>query len=58
MAFSIARQVQQRYELTLSYPAVDLHHTNDELRAALKDWLLWLRHEIGFMGWRFDFVKG
>lgn len=39
-------------------PAPDLDHTNDELRAALKDWLLWLRHEIGFMGWRFDFVKG
>ena len=36
----------------------DLDHTNEELRAALTDWLLWLRHEIGFMGWRFDFVKG
>lgn len=40
------------------HPAPDLDHTNDELRAALKDWLLWLRHEMGFMGWRFDFVKG
>lgn len=36
----------------------DLDHTNEELRAALKDWLQWLRHEMGFMGWRFDFVKG
>ena len=36
----------------------DLDHTNEEVRAALKDWLSWLRHEIGFMGWRFDFVKG
>ncbi|KAL3134045.1 Alpha-amylase A type-1/2 [Trebouxia sp. C0010 RCD-2024] len=40
------------------HPAPDLDHTNEELRAALKDWLQWLRHEMGFMGWRFDFVKG
>ena len=36
----------------------DLDHSNEEVRAALKEWLTWLRHEIGFMGWRFDFVKG
>ena len=36
----------------------DLDHTNEEVRAALKEWLIWLRQEVGFMGWRFDFVKG
>ena len=36
----------------------DLDHSNEELRGALKEWLSWLRNEIGFMGWRFDFVKG
>jgi hypothetical protein len=25
---------------------------------ALKDWLRWLQHDIGFAGWRLDFVKG
>ena len=24
----------------------------------IKQWLSWLRSEIGFDGWRFDFVKG
>ena len=24
----------------------------------LKEWLTWLRHDVGFDGWRFDFVKG
>ena len=24
----------------------------------LKEWLTWLRHDVGYDGWRFDFVKG
>lgn len=39
-------------------PAPDLDHANPDLRAALKDWLLWLQQDIGFEGWRLDFVKG
>lgn len=39
-------------------PAPDLDHTNPELRAALKDWLGWLARDVGFGGWRLDFVKG
>ena len=39
-------------------PAPDLDHANPDLRAALKDWLLWLQHDIGFGAWRLDFVKG
>lgn len=38
--------------------APDLDHHNPELRAALTDWLLWLREEFGFEGWRLDFAKG
>ena len=28
------------------------------LRNSLVDWMNWLKHDIGFEGWRFDFVKG
>ena len=38
--------------------AVDLDHTNEGLRKGLVDWMLWLKEEIGFTNWRFDFVKG
>ncbi|KAG2489135.1 hypothetical protein HYH03_012361 [Edaphochlamys debaryana] len=40
------------------HAAPDLDHTNPDLRAALKDWLNWLAADIGFAGWRFDFVRG
>ena len=39
-------------------PAPDLDHANPELRFALKRWMAWLRDEIGFGGFRFDFVRG
>jgi len=39
-------------------PAPDLDHANPELRAALADWMGWLQTEIGFSGWRLDFVRG
>ncbi|KAK9830242.1 hypothetical protein WJX72_010520 [[Myrmecia] bisecta] len=39
-------------------PAPDLDHLNVELRKSLIDWLNWLKNDIGFAGWRFDFVKG
>ena len=39
-------------------PAPDLDHQNPELRATLKRWMAWLRDEIGFGGFRFDFVRG
>ena len=28
------------------------------MREDLKTWLKWLREDVGFRGWRFDFVKG
>ncbi|KAL4457429.1 hypothetical protein ABPG75_012294 [Micractinium tetrahymenae] len=39
-------------------PAPDLDHCNQEVRDGLVDWLNWLRSELGFEGWRFDFAKG
>lgn len=41
------------------HPApADLDHHNPELRESLVDWLNWLLTDIGFEGWRFDFVRG
>lgn len=39
-------------------PAPDLDHLNVELRAALKEWMNWLKNDIGFCGWRLDFARG
>jgi glycosidase len=36
----------------------DLDHHNPELRESLVDWLNWLAKDVGFVGWRFDFVRG
>lgn len=37
-------------------PAPDLDHNNEEVRESLKDWLRWL-HQLGYQGWRLDYVK-
>lgn len=39
-------------------PNADLDHHNRELRDSLVDWLNWLHKDMGFEGWRFDFVRG
>ena len=39
-------------------PAPNIDHTQEFVRNDLKEWLEWLRQEVGFRGWRFDFVKG
>ena len=38
-------------------PAPDLDHANEEVRESLKDWLRWLHTDIGYSGWRLDYVK-
>ena len=44
--------------MTCVRASADLDHTNEDLRTHLKEWMNWLKDDIGFEGWRFDFVKG
>jgi len=39
-------------------PAPNIDHTQEWVRNDLKTWLNWMRDDVGFRGWRFDFVKG
>lgn len=38
--------------------SADLDHTNEGLRKGIVDWMNWLKEDVGFTNWRFDFVKG
>ena len=39
-------------------PARDLDHQNPAVRQEIINWMLFLRNDLGFDGWRYDFVHG
>ncbi|RZB99474.1 alpha-amylase 3, chloroplastic isoform X1 [Glycine soja] len=40
------------------HAAPNIDHSQDFVRKDLKEWLCWMREEIGYDGWRLDFVRG
>lgn len=36
----------------------DVDHTQTYVQNSIKDWLKWLRSDIGYDGWRYDYVRG
>ncbi|XP_038693855.1 alpha-amylase 3, chloroplastic-like [Tripterygium wilfordii] len=40
------------------HAAPNIDHSQDFVREDIKEWLCWLREEIGYDGWRLDFVRG
>ncbi|PPD80661.1 hypothetical protein GOBAR_DD22412 [Gossypium barbadense] len=40
------------------HAAPNIDHSQEFVRKDLKEWLGWLREEIGYDGWRLDFVRG
>ncbi|PIA62527.1 hypothetical protein AQUCO_00200499v1 [Aquilegia coerulea] len=40
------------------HAAPNIDHSQEFVRKDLKEWLCWLRKEIGYDGWRLDYVRG
>ncbi|GJV92208.1 probable alpha-amylase 2 isoform X2 [Tanacetum coccineum] len=40
------------------HAAPNVDHSQDFVRKDVKEWLNWLRNNIGYDGWRLDFVRG
>ncbi|KAL8044186.1 hypothetical protein ABFX02_08G030400 [Erythranthe guttata] len=40
------------------HAAPNIDHSQDFVRKDIKEWLNWLRNDIGFDGWRLDFARG
>lgn len=40
------------------HAARDIDHTKVYVQESIKGWMRWLRSDIGYDGWRFDYVRG
>eukprot|EP00250_Pteridium_aquilinum_P027772 c3573_g1_i1 orf=286-3306(+) len=40
------------------HPAPNIDHSQDFVRRDIIEWMKWLRTDIGYDGWRLDFVRG
>ncbi|KAL3344610.1 hypothetical protein AABB24_023847 [Solanum stoloniferum] len=40
------------------HAAPNIDHSQEFVRQDIKEWLNWLRSDVGFDGWRLDFVRG
>ncbi|XP_062160877.1 alpha-amylase 3, chloroplastic-like isoform X3 [Alnus glutinosa] len=40
------------------HAAPNIDHSQDFVRKDIREWLCWLRKEIGYDGWRMDYVRG
>eukprot|EP01018_Ginkgo_biloba_P014005 Gb_18574 [translate_table: standard] len=40
------------------HAAPNIDHSQSFVRKDIKEWLIWLRNDIGYDGWRLDFVRG
>ncbi|XP_048318274.2 alpha-amylase 3, chloroplastic isoform X1 [Ziziphus jujuba] len=40
------------------HAAPNIDHSQDFVRKDIKEWLCWLRKEVGYDGWRLDFARG
>uniref|UniRef100_A0A1J3EJK5 alpha-amylase n=1 Tax=Noccaea caerulescens TaxID=107243 RepID=A0A1J3EJK5_NOCCA len=40
------------------HAAPNIDHSQDFVRKDIKEWLCWMREEVGYDGWRLDFVRG
>jgi alpha-amylase len=38
--------------------ARNIDHSNPTVQRDISAWMTWLRHDIGFAGWRYDYVRG
>eukprot|EP00191_Tetraselmis_sp_GSL018_P020356 CAMPEP_0177594508 /NCGR_PEP_ID=MMETSP0419_2-20121207/9820_1 /TAXON_ID=582737 /ORGANISM="Tetraselmis sp., Strain GSL018" /LENGTH=598 /DNA_ID=CAMNT_0019085825 /DNA_START=592 /DNA_END=2388 /DNA_ORIENTATION=- len=43
---------------TIFHAAPNIDHQQEFVRQDIKEWLHWLKNEVGYDGWRFDFTKG